>query len=110
MEDTPKAPLSREEHIEQMLSEIADSLHRIDRRDRTRMIWGTIRSLINLIPMLLLLWSTYYLFVHGPELISFITQQTVQQMTGGSGAAGNAAANNNIMQELMKQLQGVKVK
>lgn len=109
-EQQTSVPQTHEERMEQMMTEMNAALHRMDMRDRTRMIWGTVKSLINLIPMLLLLWSTYYLFVHGPELIQMITSQTVKQMTGIGSSPSSDSNNSNMLQMLEQQLQGIQVK
>lgn len=54
-------------------------LHRMDRRDRLRTMGGFIRGVMALIPLILLLWSVWYFIEKGPELMSEITKQAVQQ-------------------------------
>lgn len=93
--------------IEERLEEISAILHRMDKRDRLRMIGSTIHSLIAIIPLLLLLWSTWYLYMHGTEFIEMITKQTIQQMTG---FGGSATADPSRLQQLLDQLQGVQVR
>lgn len=85
------------------MEDILAILHRMDRRDRMRMIGSTIRSVIGLIPVLLLLWSTWFLLAHGQEFIQQITEQTVKNTIGVGASAPS-------LDGLLKQLKGVNVK
>lgn len=100
MTDTPEPKKTMEEKLD----DIVAILHRMDRRDRMRMIGSTVRSLIGLIPLILLLWSTWYLIAHGEEFIQRITEQTVKNTIGIS--TGKAPS----LQDLLQQLKGVNVK
>ena len=64
---------------EERLDEIALYLHRIDRRDRIRTIGGTIRSIIALIPLLLFLFSAWYIYANGTSLLQMITEEAAKQ-------------------------------
>lgn len=100
MTDTPEPKKTPEEKMDELLA----ILHRMDRRDRARMIGSTIRSIIGLIPLVLLLWSSWYLLYHGEEFIQRITEQTVKNTIGIS--TGKTPS----IQDLLKDLGGVKVK
>lgn len=99
MTDTPAPKRTPEEAVEEILA----ILHRMDRRDRARMVGSVIRSVIGLIPLLLLLWSTWFLIVHGQEFIQQITEQTVKNTIG----VGTSAPS---LDKLLQQLQGINVK
>ena len=47
----------------------------MDRRDRWRTVGGFFRSLIAIIPVILLLWSAWYFVQHGAELMKMIANQ-----------------------------------
>jgi uncharacterized membrane protein len=85
---------------DEKLDTIIAYLHRMDRRDRLRTWGGMIRTLIALIPIVFLLWSAWYAYVHGDELLKKIAQTAAEQSAammekGGSG----------LGEELQKQLQ-----
>lgn len=56
-------------------------IQRMEKRDKWRTIGGTVRSIVGLIPIILLVVSTWYLYEHGDDLIKNITQIMTQQMT-----------------------------
>lgn len=71
----PKEPT---QSIEEKMDIIIAYMHRMDKRDRIRTWGGFVRSLISLIPMALFVWSTWYFFVHGDELMQKITKYAAQ--------------------------------
>ena len=74
MTDTP-APKT----TEQKLDVIVEHLENMDRRDRLR-TWGAFfRSLISMIPIVLLLWSVWYTYQHGAELLEMISKEAAKQ-------------------------------
>lgn len=77
--DSTEVDTSPETSIEEKLDQILVYLHHMDRRDRLRTIGGFVKGMLALIPLVLLLWSTWYFIEHGPELMSEITKQAVQQ-------------------------------
>lgn len=87
-----KAPLT----TDQKMDLIVKHLERLDKRDRLRMIGGTIRSIIGLIPLLLLLGSIWYLYQHGDQFMKDLLKKS----------AKDAAGQNTLMQvynEYMKK-------
>jgi hypothetical protein len=61
------------------LDVIITYLRRMDRRDKWRTVGGFFRGLVSLIPIILLLWGTYYLYENSDEILTKITQETVKQ-------------------------------
>jgi hypothetical protein len=64
---------------------IAHYLQNMDQRDRIRTIGGTIRSLIMLIPTIIVILSTWYIYEHSEEIMQRITEATVNQALSASG-------------------------
>lgn len=61
------------------LQEIVAILHRIERRDRVR-TWGSLlRSTLGLLPLVIFLWSLYYVYQNGEALMKQIIRETVSQ-------------------------------
>lgn len=58
---------------------IIEHLENIDRRDRLRTWGGFFRGIISIIPVLVLLWSVWYTFAHGPEILEMITKKAAEQ-------------------------------
>jgi hypothetical protein len=90
--DTPK------QTVEDKLDEIILYLHRMERRDRARMIGSYIHGMVWLASILLLIWSTWYFIAYGPQLIEEMTTKMIQQSMGGQASSENAGS-------LMEQLQ-----
>ena len=78
------------------LDVIIGFLYRMDKRDRMRTWGGLVRSAISILPMLLVLWSALYFYMHGNELIQKISDQAVK-----SAAAYNQQS---LMDQLTKAL------
>lgn len=76
--DTEEKPQT----IEEKLDEIILYLHRMERRDHARMIGAYIKSMVWLISVLFLVWSTWYFAVYGPQLIEDLSTQMIQQSMG----------------------------
>lgn len=84
-----EAPLTPEQKLENAftnLNEIKAMLHHMDHRDRLRTIGGFFRSLITLIPTLLLLFSAWYAYHNIDEILTRISQEAAKsamEMTKG---------------------------
>lgn len=57
------------------LREIKEHLIKMDKRDRLRTMGGFVRTIIGIVPVALLLWSTWYFFTHGDEILKKISAQ-----------------------------------
>jgi len=66
---TPPEKKQPPESIDQKLDRIAESLRRLDRRDKIRTSWMTIRSVIGIIPLLAIIGGTVYLYWKGGDLL-----------------------------------------
>lgn len=55
-------PEKKHESIEQKLDRIAEYLRRLDRRDRIRTSWMAVRSILGMIPLLIIIGSAVYLY------------------------------------------------
>lgn len=81
--------------IEEQLTDIRTMLHRMDRRDRWRTIGGFVRTLIGLVPVVILLLSMLYVYRYGDALIEKIAgtaaRQAATMATGGAVDAANSA-------------------
>lgn len=64
---------------DEKLDQIVEYLHRMDRRDRLRTWGGFLHGLFSLIPVLILLWSVWYFYEHGDELLQKITKQAASE-------------------------------
>lgn len=75
-QEKPSSP----ETIEQKLDRIAESLRRLDRRDKIRTMWMSIRSMINMIPLLIVLGGAVYLYWERENLLQEFTKSFTQQL------------------------------
>ncbi len=77
----PTDPVSR---IEERLDHVITVLDHMNRRDKWRTVGGFIKGAVTIIPTLILLLSSVYLYLYGSDLIQYLiketTAQTQQQM------------------------------
>lgn len=97
----PDTEVQAEETAEQKLDRIAMYLHRMDRRDRMRTIGGFVHGLLALIPMLFFLWSAWYVYEHGDELLQKIAGEAARQAAGATMNIDEGG-----MQQLLDQMMG----
>ena len=94
------APPTGQNELLQRLDDIALHLKNLDRRDRTRMIWGTIRSAIGFGMFLVALFGSWYLADHFAEIMKLVVQesakQTQEMMKSGS---------NDFLKQMKKMFQ-----
>ena len=90
----PKVPAPTSN--ENKLDRVVEILEMMNRRDRARTLAGFFRGLVSLIPLIILLWSTWYFYAHGADLIKMISSEAAKQA---------AAATQKNSGDLMKQLQ-----
>lgn len=64
--------------VDEKLDQIAEYLRQINNRDRLRTIGSSIRGALALIPLLIFLWSVWYFYLHGTEIIKMITDESVK--------------------------------
>lgn len=79
------------------LDTIISHLARMDKRDRLRTWGGFVRALIGLIPIILLVLSTWYFYKHSDELLQKITREAAKQ-------ASTMAPSEDMMKKLEKYL------
>ncbi|OGJ57879.1 hypothetical protein A3H22_01905 [Candidatus Peribacteria bacterium RIFCSPLOWO2_12_FULL_55_15] len=79
LQSTQQEPTHTKETIEQKLDRIAESLSRLDRRDKIRTSWMTIRSIISIIPLLAIIGGALYLYWKGDDLLQNFTGTLAKQ-------------------------------
>jgi hypothetical protein len=89
---------AKPETTEMKLDRILFHLERMDKRDRLRTIGGFIRTLIAVIPIVLLLWSAWYFVDHGADLMKMVADQAAK-----SAAQYTKTQSNGMLDQLMKQ-------
>lgn len=82
------------------LEKILEHLDRMDRRDRLRMWAGFFRGIIGLIPIAVLLVSTWYCYVYGAQILEFVINQATSATVKNMGAA--ASGGQGISPDLLK--------
>lgn len=65
---------------EEKLDLIVEYLHRMDRRDRLRTIGGTFRGILSIIPIAFFLFSIWYLYAHGQEVLQMISDEAAKSV------------------------------
>lgn len=78
------------------IDRVIEILEMMNRRDRARTLAGFFRGLLGLIPLLIVLWSTWYFYAHGDELLKKVA---------GAAAEQAAAVTEKSSGDFMKQLQ-----
>lgn len=93
-DSTPKPASS----MEAKMDEILVVLHRMDTRDKWRNVGGFFRGLIALIPMVIIVVSTWYFYVHGADFMKLIADQAAS-----SAAEYTQGQGSGLVDELMKK-------
>lgn len=70
----------------------------MDARDRLRTWGGFFRSLISIIPIILILWSSWYFIKHGPELMKMIADTAAS-----SAAEYTKSQSSGLYEQFMNQ-------
>ena len=65
------------ETLEQKLDRIAELLQRLDHRDKVRTFWTTVRSIIGLLPLLLILGGAIYVYWKREDFFHAFTQTII---------------------------------
>jgi hypothetical protein len=68
--------------VEDKLDEIVAYLHRMERRDRARMIGSYIHGTVWLGFTLFIIWSTWYFVANMPQMIEEMTNQMINRSMG----------------------------
>ncbi|ALM09994.1 MAG TPA: hypothetical protein DEB30_03045 [Candidatus Peribacter riflensis] len=71
------------------VTQILEILKRMDRRDRLRTIGGFIRGIFSIIPIVIVIFLTWYTIKYGDQLLEKITTMAAEQ-------AGRVAKQNTI--------------
>ncbi len=79
-QSTEKEPAHIKETVEQKLDRIAESLRRLDRRDKIRTSWMTVRSIIGIIPILAIIGSAVYVYWKREDFFQSFTKSIVTQV------------------------------
>ena len=61
------------------LDQILEHLKNLDRRDRLRTWGGVFRSILGLIPIVIFIYSMWYFYQHGDEVLEKIARQAAIQ-------------------------------
>lgn len=64
--------------MDEKMDQILIYLHRMDRRDRLRTVGGFFRGMLAIIPLAFFLWSAWYFYAHGDELMEQLTEQAAK--------------------------------
>lgn len=83
---------------DQKMDKILEHLENLDRRDRLRTWGGFVRTILGLIPIIILLWSTWYAVTHADELLERVAKEAAKQ------AATVTTESANSMQERLREL------
>jgi hypothetical protein len=84
---------------EEKLDIIIGHLESMDKRDKLRTWGGFVRGIIGLIPTIILIWSVWYFYAHGTELIKQMTAEAAKQAAGYSQTQSDS-----FMQQIQKYL------
>ncbi len=90
---TPTAP-------ESQLTEILELLRRMDKRDRLRTWGGFVRGILHLIPLILIIWSTWYAYANWDELLKEVSKAAAE-----SSAAVMQNQGSGFSKQLQEQMQ-----
>jgi hypothetical protein len=64
--------------VEDKLDDILAYMHRFERRDRIRTFNATMHALFSIVPMLMFIYGSWYLYAHGAELMKTLSEQAAR--------------------------------
>lgn len=98
--EQPHPPITPQQSVEDKLDVIIKYMHRIDRRDRMRMSWGIVHSLLTIIPLILTIASLWYFYENSGEIL-----KGMMGFGGGSGTSQQQSIIDQIQNYLKSQGQ-----
>jgi hypothetical protein len=97
----PKASTSATtSSTDQKLDEIIAILSHMNSRDKLRTWGGFVRSILHLIPIVILIGSVWFTYAHWDELLTQITKTAAEQ-----SAAMMQQGTGNLQEQLQKMMQ-----
>ncbi|MDB4978636.1 MAG: hypothetical protein JWM56_822 [Candidatus Peribacteria bacterium] len=100
MPDTEPDSLSQ---ISTQMDKMLLLIELMNKRDRLRTVGSFFRGIISIIPVIIFIWSTWYFFAHGNEILGKITKMATDQAINSS--ANPSPGLTQRLEELMKQQQ-----
>ena len=91
---------------DEKLDLIVGYLHRMDKRDRLRMVGGFFRGLIGILPVIILLVSVYYFYINGDQLIEKISSSAAEQAARVTSQNANKIIDVLDTDALLEQFRG----
>lgn len=71
-------PSPLNENVGEKLDAILAHIERMDKRDRLRTIGGFFRSIIGLIPIIIIVWSTWYFIAHRDDFLKQVIDMSAK--------------------------------
>ena len=99
--ETPSPPLTPQAEMLELVRSMHHHLERLDRRDRLRTWGGFFRGLLAIIPIAILIFSTWYAYAHLDELLKKVATQAAQ--SAGEYSKNSSAEFIKSMQEMIKR-------
>lgn len=100
----PKPSTPTSANTDQKLDQIVAILERMNKRDRLRTWGGFFRTILHLIPLILILWSTWFAYAHWDELLKEISKAAAEQSAAVMKNQGGDF--NKQLQEQMQKVLG----
>ncbi|MBT3292734.1 hypothetical protein HN512_04450 [Candidatus Peregrinibacteria bacterium] len=69
------------DEIDEKMDEVIMYLKKIDRRDKVRMWGGLFRGIITIIPTLIFIWSMWYFYENGDDILRKVSTIAAEQAT-----------------------------
>lgn len=92
---------------DERLDLIIEYMRRMDRRDKMRSVGGFINSLIRLIPLAIFVWSTWYFYQNGDDIMRNLTKQAAQQAAQMAGEQAKSITDSIDPSEMKKYVDSM---
>ena len=99
---TPHMP-KKSPSIDDKLSTIIDELHKINKRERWRMIGGFFRGIISLLPIVIMLIGVWYAYEYSDQILEKVAGAAARQAAAVTQYNPSNMVDTSSIQDLLKQ-------
>lgn len=89
--------------VDDKLDAIIEELRKINKRERWRMVGGSLRSIIGLLPIIIMLAGAWYAFEYSDQILEKISAAAAKQAAAITQYNPTTMVDTSSIQDLLKQ-------